>query len=60
MAFKEEFKALCEKYNVLVDITGKVEFYTFKDGKISDVIVMREDEDAEFCPRAAKFINLET
>lgn len=59
MTFKEEFKALCEKYNVLVDITGKVEFYTFKDGRISDLIVMRDYEDSEHCPHAAEFINLD-
>lgn len=58
MAFKDEFKTLCEKYNVLVDITGRVEFYAFKDGKISDSIVMWEDEDTDFCLHAAKFINL--
>lgn len=50
MSFKEEFAALCKKYNVVFDVTDRREVYFYTVGvAVSEEVTIVFDADADHC-----------
>lgn len=55
MTFKDDFLELCERYDVVFDVTDRKELvfhsmcYVDGNPRISESVVIESDENAEYC-----------